>query len=452
MTSAPKKNPLKKSGKSSLYYDPITKLPNNSLFYDRVSQSIKLASRIDSIIAVLFIRVDRLKVINDKLGKNVGNQLLRALVKRIRECVRKSDTIARPGRDELTILLPEIRNPEDTAVVIRKIFRLLENPFVIKKHDLLITLSIGISIYPSDGITAESLLRSAYTAMQRSKEDRKNTYHFFTQALTEKAFDRMVMENSIHLAFQRGEFILHYQPQIDLTTGKIIGVEALVRWQRPGFGLVYPKEFLPLLDEIGLTVTLGEWALRTACEQHIQWSKSGLKNIRMAVNISAHHFHEHDIVHSISKILEETGMKPEFLEIELTESIFIKNVERTVKALKVLRRMGINISIDDFGTGYSSLGYLKYLPMNKLKIVEPFISSVSVNSKEEVIIRAVIALAHSLNMKVIAEGVESKDQLAYIRTLNCDELQGNILSNPLPAEDVAQLFSQKKIIRQRLAF
>ena len=434
----------KNSEEKTTYYDSLTGLPNNTLFYVLVSQALSYASRNKKTAAVIFISVNRLKVINDKLGKPFGNQLLKSLARRIKSCVRKSDTVARPGRDEFMILLPEVRNPEDAAVVARKIFRSLETPFIIKKHELLVTLSIGISVYPDDGNTAEDLLRAAYTAMQRAKEDRKNSYQFYALAITEKAFDRMVLENSLQLAFKRDEFVLYYQPQIDLTTGQITGLEALARWQKPGADLVYPKGFLPLMEETGLSVSLGEWALRTACRQNIRWQQSGLKPVRVAVNISAHHFHEHDIVHSVSKILEETGLQPALLELELTESIFIQNLERTIKALKVLRRMGVNISIDDFGTGYSSLSYLKYFPMSKLKIVEPFISSVSVNSTEEVIARAVIILAHSLNMKVIAEGVEKHEQLEFVRALQCDELQGNIFCTPLPAEEIELLLREEK--------
>ena len=434
----------KNSEKKTNDYDSLTGLPNNTLFYALISQALSYASRNKKTVAVVFISVNRLKVINDKLGKQFGNQLLKSLAGRIKSCVRKSDTVARPGRDEFMILLPEVRNPEDAAVVARKIFRSLETPFVINKHEMLVTLSIGISVYPDDENTPEDLLRAAYTAMQRAKEDRTNSYQFYAPAITEKAFDRMVLENSLQLAFKRDEFILYYQPQIDLTTGQITGLEALARWQKPGVDLVYPKGFLPSMEETGLSVTLGEWALRTACRQNIRWQQSGLKPVRIAVNISAHHFHEHDIVHSVSKILEETGLQPAFLELELTESIFIQNLERTIKALKVLRRMGVNISIDDFGTGYSSLSYLKYFPMSKLKIVEPFISSVSVNSTEEVIARAVIALAHSLNMKVIAEGVERDEQLEFVRALHCDELQGNIFCTPLPADEIELLLREEK--------
>jgi EAL domain-containing protein (putative c-di-GMP-specific phosphodiesterase class I) len=254
----------------------------------------------------------------------------------------------------------------------------------------------------------------------------------------------MVMENDLKFALQREEFILHYQPQIDLKSGKITGLEALVRWQKPGGALIYPKSFIYMMEETGLIVPLDEWVLHAACKQNKDWQEAGFRPLRIAVNISSRYFHEKDITHIVSRVLEETGLEPRFLELELTESIFLKNLERTVKALKVLRKMGVNISIDDFGTGYSSLSYLKYFPINKLKIVEPFISSVSFSPTDEVIARAIIALAHTLNMKVVAEGVEKKGQMQRIRSLGCDELQGNIFSLPLPPEEIDRLLKKDK--------
>lgn len=437
------KRPTKKT-KNIVYYDELTGLENKDLFYDRLIQAIRLAARHKKTVAILFISIDRLKLINDTLGEQYGNQLLRSLARRFRGCVRKSDTVARPGRDEFLILLPQIRYAEDAALIARKMLVSLEAPFILKKHKLFITCNIGISIFPDDGDDAKNLLKNSYTALQRSKEVGKNTYQFYSPSLTEKAFERMLMENSLRMALKSQEFILHYQPQIDLQTGLITGVEALVRWERPGYGLIYPKDFLPLMEEIGLIVPLGEWVMRTACEQNKAWQKAGLKHIRVAVNISASHFHRHDITHTVSRVLEETGLTPEYLELELTESIFLENLERTVRALKVLRKMGINISIDDFGTGYASIGYLKYFPMNKLKIVEPFISSVAFSSTEEVIARMIIAMAHTLNMKVIAEGVEKKEQLDRIRILKCDEFQGNLFSHPVPPEKIARLLANAK--------
>ncbi|MFA4919782.1 MAG: EAL domain-containing protein [Thermodesulfovibrionales bacterium] len=424
--------------------DPLTGLHNRTVFFNYVTQAIALATRHKKIAAILFVSVDRLKLINDTLGEAYGNKLLKTLAKRLEACVRKSDIVARPGRDEFMILLPEIRYAEDAALIARKIFTSLESPFTLKNHKLIVSTNVGISIYPNDGDNAKSLLNTSYTALQRARELGENTYQFYSPALTERAFERMVMENDLKFALQRKEFILHYQPQIDLKSGKIIGLEALVRWQKPGGDLIYPKSFIYLIEEMGLIVPFDEWVLHTACKQNKDWQEAGIRPLRIAVNISSRYFHEKDITHIVSRVLEDTGLEPQFLELELTESIFLKNLERTVKALKVLRKIGVNISIDDFGTGYSSLSYLKYFPINKLKIVEPFISSVSFSHTDEVIARAIIALAHSLNMKVVAEGVEKKAQMQRIRSLECDELQGNIFSLPLPPEEIDRLLKKDK--------
>jgi diguanylate cyclase (GGDEF)-like protein len=441
---------LKRQAKktSTAYSDPLTGLPNRDFFFLSLTQAIALDARNKKTAAVLFICVDRLKLINDTLGENYGDKLLKTLAKRLKVCVRKSDIVARPGRDEFVILLPEIRYAEDAALIARKIFASLEEPSTLKKCRIFVSVNIGISVYPSDGATAKTLLSASYTAMERSRELGRNTYQFYSPVFTEKAFERMVMENDLQLALKRKEFLLHYQPQIDLRTGWITGVEALIRWQRPGSGLEYPDSFLHLAEETGLIVQIGEWVLLTACRQNKAWQEAGLKSVRVAVNISARHFHEKDITHIVSRVLEDTGLEPHFLELELTESIFLKNLERTVKALKVLRGMGVNISIDDFGTGYSSLSYLKYFPINKIKIVEPFISSVSFHPTDEVIARAIIALAHSLNMKVVAEGVEKKEQMQLIRSLNCDELQGNIFSLPVVPEEIVKLLDKREKARR----
>jgi diguanylate cyclase (GGDEF)-like protein len=434
----------KKSVSKNLHCDPLTGLHDKNFFFNCLTRAVALAARNKRILSVLFICMDRLKLINDTLGEDCGNKLLKLFAKRLKACVRKSDIVARPGRDEFMILLPEIAHAEDAALIARKILRSLELPFILKKHRLLMPINVGISVYPDDGDDAKALLNTSYTALRRAKEIGENTYQFYSRTLTERAFERMVMENNLKFALQREEFILHYQPQIDLRTGFLTGLEALVRLRTSRGDLVYPSKFLSLMEETGLVVQLGEWVLLKACRQNKAWQEAGMKRVRVAVNISARHFHEKDITHIVSRVLEDTGLEPRFLELELTESIFLKNLERTVKALKVLRKMGVNISIDDFGTGYSSLSYLKYFPINKLKIVEPFISSVSFSPTDEVIARAIIALAHSLNMKVVAEGVEKKEQMQLIRSLNCDELQGNIFSPPLTPEEVVKLLTKER--------
>ena len=429
------------------YYDPLTGLQTKDLFFDSLTRILSYAKRNKKIVAVLFICVDRLKLINDKLGEIYGNKLLKDLTKRLLHCVRKSDILARPGRDEFMILLHDIRSAEDAALIARKILTVIDTPFILKKRKWLVSVSVGISIYPNDGHNAKMLLQHSYTAMQKAKEMGENIYHFYLPELTERAFERLEMENDLKLALKSKEFILRYQPQFDLKTGTIMGLECLVRWQRPYGTLIYPRNFLSIMEETGLIVELGEWVLHTACSQNKAWQKAGLKPVRVAVNISARHFHEQDVPHLVSRVLEDTGLEPKFLEIELTESVFVKNLERSVKALKVLSGMGVYISIDDFGTGYSSLSYLKHFPINKVKIVEPFIASVSFHPTDEVIARAIIALAHSLNMKVIAEGVEQRDQIAFVRTLKCDEVQGNIISPPLTHEKAAQFLAEEKKLK-----
>ncbi len=437
----------KKSIKETAYYDSLTGLRNRAAFFGGLTRAIALAARNKKTAAVLFICVDRLKLINDTLGEKYGNKLLKTLAERLQRCVRKSDIVARPGRDEFMILLPEIRYAEDAALIARKIFVSLESPFTLQKRKLFVLVNIGISVYPNDGNDAKALLNKSYTALERAKEMGKNTYQFYSQELTDRAFERMVLENDLRFALKNEEFILHYQPQFDLQTGLITGIEALVRWQKPGNILVYPKSFLPIMEETGLIAELGERVLYMACSNNKAWQKDGLKPIRVAVNISAKHFQEQDIPYLVSRVLADTGLEPKFLEIEVTESIFFKNLERSIKALKILSGMGVTISIDDFGTGYSSLSYLKYFPINKVKIIEPFIASVSFHPTDEVIARAIIALAHSLNMRVIAEGVERRDQISAVRSLNCDEVQGNIVSHPLTSEELVGFLAADKRLK-----
>ncbi|MGD1074599.1 MAG: EAL domain-containing protein [Thermodesulfovibrionales bacterium] len=433
----------KEANNSAAYQDTLTGLPNKRIFFDRLSQALARARRGDLIAAVLFLSVDRLKLINDTMGQRCGDQLLKALAERLQGCLRESDTVARPGRDEFMILLPAITHAEDATLVAKKIFSALSCPFALDKREIFVTASIGISIHPNDGSDASALLRNSYTAMQRARETAKNSYKFYSPTMNDKAFERMIMENNLQLALKRNEFFLHYQPQINLDTGQISGMEALVRWQRPGAGVVYPNEFIKLMEEIGLIVPLGEWVLRTACAQSRALQETSRKPMRVAVNLSVRQFQQ-NIIETVQRVLEDTGLEPNFLELELTESIFVQDVEAAVEVLHAMRRMGVNISIDDFGMGYSSLSYLKYFPINKLKIVEPFISSIAIDPNDAVIAKAIVALAHSLNMKVIAEGVEKEEDLEFIRSLHCDELQGNIFSHPVPAEEIAKLLTSEK--------
>lgn len=429
---------------NNTYYDFLTGLPNRALFCDRLTQAISLCSRTQNKLAVIFFSADDLKIINDTLGQSYGDKLLKAVAERIGLCLRKSDTLARPGRDEFMLLLPEISHAEDAALVAKKIFASLESPFAVEEHELFLSVSMGVSIFPHDGSDAVTLIKNSYTAMKRARETEKNACRFYSQEMNERAFNRMLMENNLRLALRRKEFFLHYQPQIDLNTGEVNGVEALVRWGKPGCDIVYPNDFIHLMEETDLIVELGRWVLRNACAQNRAWQESGLRPIRVTVNLSARQFHRHTIVETVREVLEETGLEPRYLELELTERVLMKDMEASIEALKGLRALGVQISIDDFGAGYCSLRYLKDFPISKLKIDDTFISSITMGAKDAAIVKAIIALAHSLELKVTAEGVETEQQLAFLREHDCDEMQGYLWSPPLAAEDVCRILASGK--------
>ena len=420
--------------RDEMFCDAATGLPNRKMFRHRLKQALALAEGAGRAVAVMFISLDYLKLINDTLGKNFGDQLLRSVAQRLKGCLQEKDTVARPGRDA------------DAARVADGIFSELNRTFCLGEHELFVNASIGISVYPDDGDDDLSLIKNSYTAMRKAADSGKNIYKFYSPTMNIKAFNRMVIENSLRLALRREEFFLHYQPQIDLRTGRVCGLEALVRWDRPDFGVVYPNAFIPVMEKSGLILSLGEWVLYSACMQNRRWQEAGLTPARVAVNISASQFQQGDIVALVDRVLKESGLSPYFLELELTESIFMKNTEISVEALRELRRMGVYISIDDFGTGYSSFSYLRYLPVHKLKMVGPFVSVLANDPNDMEIARAIVAMAHSLNIKVIAEGVEREDHMEFLRSLECDELQGNIFSHPIAADDAARFLSGERMI------
>jgi diguanylate cyclase (GGDEF)-like protein len=428
----------------SSYYDSLTGLPSRSIFFDRLSQALTFARRRKQALAVLFISLDNLKLINDTLGQNVGDLLLRAVAKSICECLRDSDTVARPGRNEFMLLLPEVAAAEDAAVVAQKILRLMESPFFVGRHDLFLSASIGLSVYPNDAGKAVELIRHSYTALHRARSTGSNTYLFYSEEMNTRAFNRMKMENGLRFALRRGEFFLNYQPQFNLRTGMISGMEALVRWNKPGVGIVYPCDFIHLLEETGLIIELGEWALREACSQNKRWQQAGLRPVRVSVNLSPRQFFRHDVAATISRVLEETALDPAYLELELTENVFMRNTEAVISALTRIRDMGVHLSLDDFGTGFSSLSYLKHLPINRLKIVAPFISPGSLTASETAIARAIVAMAQGLSVGVIAEGVEKAEDLEFIYSLKCDEVQGFIFSNAISAEEMTTALTLEK--------
>ncbi len=424
-------------------FDPLTGLPNRFLLYDRLSQSLLDAQRNGKVVALMFLCIDDFKLINDNFGHSVGNRLLKEISERLVSCLRKIDTVARPGRDEFIILLPEITRARDTIVVAEKILGAFEKPFSINKHEIFVQAQIGISLYLDEGLDADAILKHSYTALNSAKKKGKNRYEFFSQQVETVALKRLTLINSLQQALKRNEFLLHYQPQVSLSTGKIVGMEALLQWRRPGAGIVPPMEFIPLAEETGLIIPIGEWGLRTACKQHLQWQKKGFAPERIAVNLSARQFQGQDIIGAITKVLQETGFDPTNLELELTESLVFQNEGETISKLVRLKDMGINISIDDFGTGHSSFAYLRQFPVGKLKIVGSFVRSISKNPADSAIAKLLVDMSHLLGMRVLAEGVETKGQLDLLSLLGCDEIQGFFFSKPLPAEAATEMLSGK---------
>ncbi len=432
--------------------DAAADLPGKDIFNDRLTQALSLAKRSGQSLAVMFVKFHRLKLINDNLGQHIGDQLIQEAARRVKQALRKSDSVTRPGGNEFMVLLPEIMHVEDATVVARKIFDSFNLPFILDRHEIFINCSIGISVHPDDGDNAKTLIKNAYTALHHANALGKNEMAFYSSRLNDLAFEKMLLENNLRLALERDQFVLHYQPQIDLASRRICGVEALVRWQRPDVGLVYPGDFIRVMEETGFICQLGEWVLRTACRQNKAWQQSGLRPMRVAVNVSAQQFHQQDLVGLVRSVLNETGLEPCHLELELTETVFMRRIESVVETLRALRTMGLHISIDDFGTGYSSLSYLKMFPVNKLKMVEPFVSCLSIEKPDDMAIASmIVSMAHSLNMKVIAEGVEESGNLELLRSIRCDEMQGNLISHPVPAEEIPGIVREEKNLMLRAA-
>ncbi|HWQ94028.1 MAG TPA: EAL domain-containing protein [Gammaproteobacteria bacterium] len=422
-------------------YDALTNLPNRLLFADRLQQALRYAQRNTRCVALMSLDLDRFKIVNDSLGHPHGDALLQAVAKRLINCVREIDTLARVGGDEFMFILSDLVNAQDAADIARKILDVLADPFVLEENELFISASIGISLYPSDGEDTTTLVKNADAALYHAKKQGRNNYQYYAEQMNATALQRLTLESSLRHALEREEFVLYYQPQLELESGAIIGVEALLRWQSPERGLVEPAAFIPLLEETGLIVPVGEWVLRNACAQNIAWQREGLAPIRVSINLSALQFRQPDFAETIARILRETGLDAgwEGLELELTESLLINNVEETIKTLCKLHAMNIKVSIDDFGTGYSSLNYLKRFPLYGLKIDQSFVRDLSINPEDAAIVAAIIALGHSLKLNVIAEGVETLEQLKFLRELKCDEMQGYLFSPPMPAADVAAL-------------
>ena len=425
-------------------FDSLTGLPNRSVFFNHVQHAVAQASRQKQIVAVLFFGLDRFKLINDSLGEEIGDMLLQEVADRLGGCLRKSDVLARPGRDEFMVLLPEIAQVEDATVVIDRIFVAISAPFQLKKQEFFINASIGASLYPHDTADAAALIKCAYTAMNRTREECKNGFRFYSPGINSQAFRRLLLGNSLRMALKRDELFLHYQPQIDLSNGRIIGMEALLRWNHPEMGLVSPEEFIPLLEDIGLTAELTEWVLQTACAHNRECQKNSSVPMLVAVNLSSRQLHQKDLVPTVRRVLKKTGLEPQCLELEMTESDMVRNIESTSATLTLLQKMGLQIAIDDFGKGYSCLSYLRYFPISKLKIDKSFVDAITTDHNNAAIATAIITLAHSLNLSVIAEGVETRDQLSFLRALRCDAVQGYLFSHPISAGDSLQLFAEKR--------
>jgi len=425
------------------HYDALTDLPNRTLFHDRLQQALIQAQRENSRVAVMFIDLDRFKVINDTLGHNVGDLLLQAVAQRLTNCVRQGDTVCRQGGDEFVILLPKISHAEDAALVAQKILESVARPFYLDKHELHISSSIGISFFPNDGVTSEALMKNADVAMYRAKELGRNNYQFYLADMNARSFERLALETSLRRAIEHHELELYYQPLIEAGAGKVIGMEALVRWNHPDLGLVHPAQFIPLAEETGMIISIGEWVLRSACSQARAWHKEGYAPLRVSVNLSARQFRQVDFVGSVRKILFETDFDPHNLELEVTESMLMHNIEENILILDELKAMGISIAVDDFGTGYSSLNYLKRLPIDTLKIDRSFVGDINVNHDDAAIVDAIISLAQSLSLRVIAEGVENPEQQAFLEAHRCDEMQGYLFSHPLPAAQFTELLKNR---------
>ena len=423
-------------------FDHLTGLANRTLFNERLAQAITWADRNDHLVALLFLDLDHFKAINDTLGHNAGDRLLISVADRLKGCVRKTDMVSRFGGDEFTIILEGLSSAKDAASVAHKILETLLPPFDLDGHEVYVTASLGISIYPLDGGTTVEMLRYADTAMYRAKEEGRNTYQYFTADMNKRAFEMLAFRNSLHKALDNEEFVLHYQPLVDLRSLRIIGTEALIRWNHPQYGLVYPGRFISLAEETELIIPIGEWVLRTACARCKQWNDQGHGPMGISINLSARQFRQRELPHVVDSILAETGLEPQLLSLELTEGSLMEDTHVASGMLFMLKEMGVRISIDDFGTGYSSLSYLKRFPIQTLKIAQTFVVDITKDSDSAAIAAAIIALSHSLHLDVIAEGVETREQLLFLQEQGCDIVQGNFISFPIPADDLGSLLEE----------
>jgi diguanylate cyclase (GGDEF)-like protein len=438
---------VERSIRHMAHHDSLTQLPNRALFRDRLTHAMAQADRYQQKLAIMFLDLDRFKAINDTLGHSVGDQLLRIAGERLRTCVRDCDTVARLGGDEFTVIVEDVADSQTAAVVAQKIIDTFAQPFNLHGHEVFVTTSIGITVYPDDGEQVDSLLRNADTAMYRAKGCGRNNYQFYVADMNARARERLMLENALRRALVRDEFALYYQPRVDIYSGRVIGAEALLRWRHPDMGMIPPSEFVPILEETGMIIPVGEWALREACRQNRVWQELGLAPVRVAVNLSARQFVQKDLAGMVEQALGDSGLSSAYLELEITEELLLEHSHANTETLNKLRDLGVHISIDDFGTGYSSLSYLKRLPINTLKIDKSFVRDITRDSDGAAIASAIIAMARSLRLNVLAEGVETDEQLSFLRAQGCNEIQGYSFSQPLSADDFEKLLRDGRGMR-----
>ena len=420
------------------YHDPLTGLPNRASFTEHLEEAMRRAKRAGWPLALLFLDLDLFKRVNDSLGHDAGDRLLRVAAERIRRAVREADMLFRMGGDEFTVLLEDVRGPEEAAMVATRILEAIAEPLQLQHHEISVTSSVGIALYPRDDVVGERLVKAADTAMYRAKELGRNRYAFFAREMNERVETQMMIEAALRRALKNEEFVLHFQPRVSAATGRATGAEALLRWKHPEWGLVEPARFVPLLEETGLIVPVGAWVLAEACRAARAWQSAGLPPLRVSVNLSSRQFRSDALCDAVSEALRTSGLAPQLLELELTESLLIENVEHAMGVMGKLKAIGTVISIDDFGTGYSSLGYLKRFPIDSLKIDKSFVRDIATSPKDAAIVKAISALSRSLGIGLIAEGVEEPWQVEFLRAHYCTELQGFYLSRPLPADALTE--------------
>jgi diguanylate cyclase (GGDEF)-like protein len=418
------------------YHDALTGLCNRSLLHDRLSRAIAHAQRHERTVSAVFVDLDRFKLVNDSLGHSAGDQLLKTIATRLSACMREDDTIARTGGDEFVIILSHEHEAHSISDVIERVRSVIAQPISIEGHDVQVGCSIGVSVYPQDGRDTDTLLKNADAAMYRAKDLGRNNLQFYAKEMNARAGDQLSFLSSLRRALERKEFFLHYQPQVDLKSGAVIGVEALLRWAHPQFGVVPPDQFIPAAEDSGLIVPVGEWVLRTACGQLKLWQNEGKPPVKMAVNLSAREFQGANLLQGVTRIIEDIGIDPAWLEIEITESTIMQHGDTAIFTLRKFREMGMALALDDFGTGYSSLSYLKRFPIDRLKIDRSFVRDIETDPDDAAIVRGIVALSHSIGLRVLAEGVETLAQMQLLQQCGCDEAQGYYFSEPVPADQV----------------